>query len=279
MDPFLGRLLQIRAEKTPADRPRDPSMRGDPCRQPRQIAGLPLETIRPAGLKAVEIDQIHGHVAGLFDHEQIGGLEVAMGLAGIMHPPNEPAQCLGTLAAMRSRASIGRPAIRQPKRCKFSSPPINSVTRKLVVEVVQPRGRQASNGREVAMPCRSRNSAFRQFCIALAGRKILARAFPSVPGRNCLTATGVDRSPTVNSDWTMRLSRSILTGRPAAAWINLPGSAAILWSSGSGTAGSLQTVEAGVSRMTRMVKSMAIHCYSEAGPEASSVFREMVENR
>ena len=88
-------LLQVRAEKTPADRPRDPGMRGESCRQPCQIAGLPLETGQPARLKAVEIDQIDGRVAGFFDHEQIGGLEIAMGGAGRMHPPEQPAQCLG----------------------------------------------------------------------------------------------------------------------------------------------------------------------------------------
>ena len=49
-----------------------------------------------------------------------------------------------------------------------------------MLEVVQPCGRQASNGRGVAMSRASRNSAFRQFSIALAGRKIAARAFQSV---------------------------------------------------------------------------------------------------
>ena len=124
-----------------------------------------------------------------------------------------------------------------------------------MLEVVQPRGRQASNGRGVAIPRASRNSAFRQFSIALAGRKIAARAFQSVRGRYCLTATGIDRSPTVNSDSTMRLSRSIFTGRHAAARISLPGFAAILRSIDSGTAGSLHTVEAGVSMMTSWAKA------------------------
>ena len=90
-----GDLPKVRAEKTPADRPRDPGMRGQSGRQPRQIAGLPLETDLPARLKAVEIDQVDDHVAAFFDHEQIGGLEIAMGRAGGMHSPQQPAQCLG----------------------------------------------------------------------------------------------------------------------------------------------------------------------------------------
>ena len=147
-----------------------------------------------------------------------------------------------------------------------------------MLEVVQPRGRQASNGRGVAMPWESRNSAFRQFSHRLGRSKDRGQGLPKRRGRYCLTATGSDRSPTVHSASTMRLSWSIFTGRDAAARISLPGSAAIRRSSDSGTAGSLQTVEAGVSMMTQLGEGMTIHCYPEAGPEASSVFWENGEN-
>ena len=83
-------------------------MRGQSGRQPGQIAGLPLETDQPAGLKAVEIDQVHDHGAGLFDHQQIGGLEIAMGRAGGVHPPEQSAQGLGALGG-DAQPQVDRP--------------------------------------------------------------------------------------------------------------------------------------------------------------------------
>ena len=74
---------------------------------------------------------------------------------------------------------------------------------------------------------RKEELGLRQFSIALAGRKIAARAFQNVCGRYCLTATGSDRSPTVNSASTTRLSRPIFTGRHAAAWTSPGGFAAM----------------------------------------------------
>ena len=82
--------------------------------------------------------------------------------------------------------------------------------------------------------------------MALAGRNDRGQGLSKKCAAGiALTATGSDRSPTVNSASTMRLSRPIFTGRARRGLDQLAGVrrddrvAAI-----PGTAGSLQTVEA-----------------------------------